>query len=84
MIPAEHSVPAIAWVAERVEWVVWEFDVERRRDALVRMTPQGQIIERRSLERSGDATFAGQGRWLVTSDLDVIDTATFARHSLRR
>lgn len=81
VIPTAHSVPAIAWVAERAEWVVWEFDVERRGDALVRMTPDGEIVERRSLDRSGDAAFAGQGRWLVTSDSEVIDTATFARRA---
>lgn len=83
-IPSKHSVPAVAWVAERAEWVIWQFDVERRLDALVRMTPEGAIVERHSLDVSGDAAFAGHGRWLVTSDSDVIDTATFARHVLLR
>jgi hypothetical protein len=83
-IAAGHSAPALAWMSERSEWMVWEFDVERRSDALVRLTRDGGIIDRRPIEGLGDAAFAGDGRWLVTSESEVFDTATFARRRLRR
>lgn len=83
-ISPNHSVPALAWVAERSEWVVWEFDVERKADALVRLTRDGDLVDRLPLDALGDAAFAGGGRWLVGSDSRVIDTATFVSHDLPR
>lgn len=83
-IRADHSVPALAWVAERSEWVVWEFDVVGKGDALVRLTRDGQSVDRYPLDGLRDAVFAGEGRWLVSSDLNVLDTASYARYRIPR
>jgi len=73
----EANVPWLGWDAETDQWLGVEHDVNKRHPPmLLRWKRDGEIVRRDAIRSSSPFVFAGQGKFLVSSDGRVRDTRT--------